>query len=159
MHTREQIALITFHKFAPCRHWMVSNVDHGSRRFANAIENFNNYMETRAVPRELRERVRQYMLHQYPTRKLFDARSLLHMLPLHLQRDLCRHSCRVLLETVPLLQGADPGFLSAVALVLHQHVVLPGEMLAREGEIMARLVFLEVSPTVLSALPAIFCAQ
>ena len=122
---------------------LLANVDHGSRRFANSFESLNTMMRARSLPGELRERVRAFMRQQYPSRKLYEPRTLLSLLPFQLQRDISRSSTRALVDSCPLLQGADPGFLSAISLVLTPQVVLPNEAIAREGERFARLVFIE----------------
>jgi CRP-like cAMP-binding protein len=122
---------------------ILSSVDHASQRYSNALESFNTFVQASALPRELRERARHYLQHQFPTRKLYDKHAVLSMLPWHLQRDISRHSCRHVLQSVPLFQDAEPGFITAASLALVQQTACAGDMLAREGEELSRLIFIE----------------
>ena len=121
---------------------LLANVDHGSRRFANSFESLNTMMRARSLPGELRDASAPSCASS--------TRATCGMSRARSSRSCCSSSSatsrarrRARSSTRALLQGADPGFLSAISLVLTPQVVLPNEAIAREGERFARLVFIE----------------
>ena len=58
------------------------------RLLLKRLEAVDHYCAVTAMPVELRQRVRAHLCAEFPTRKLFDERQLLAMLPHQLRRDL-----------------------------------------------------------------------
>ncbi|KAL1493497.1 hypothetical protein AB1Y20_017202 [Prymnesium parvum] len=120
-----------------------SSTDHPSRMYHNGLEVLNEYMRVRCLPKALRERLRRSFENQYPNKRIFSERSVLSEFAYPLRNEIRVAQCASLFLRTPIFKDADPTFLSSIAARLQLEVALADDWLAREGEILKYVVFID----------------
>jgi uncharacterized membrane protein YgcG len=122
---------------------LLSATDSTSRAYAERLEAVDHYCAVTSMPVEMRQRLRAHLLAEFPTRKLFDERQLLAMLPHQLRRDLHIVRARALYQKVPLFHDAGINFMVHVSQALTAQHALPGEYMLHAGEQIEHVVFID----------------
>ena len=99
-----------------------SNVDHPSRLYKNSEEVLNEFMRVRALPTELRTRLRSYFQTMYPNRRIFNERTVVGEFSYTLRSEIRMAMCAQLFACTPIFESADPALLSAISPWLHSEV-------------------------------------
>ena len=122
---------------------VVSSVDQPSRLYKNTLEVLNEFMRVRTLPTELRERLRSYFNLMYPNRRFFNERSVIAEFSYSLRSDIRMAMCATLFANTPIFESAPPALLSVIAPRLMNEIAMPGDYLAREGEMLNYVAFIE----------------
>ena len=93
------------------------------------------------VPRELRNRVREYYEVKYQG-KMFNENSILDELNPLLREKVINFNCRSLVKSVEFLAAADPDFVSDLIASLNVEVYLQGDKIIEEGRIGNQMYFI-----------------
>ena len=120
-----------------------STTDHPSRMYYNGLEVLNEYMRVRSLPKALRERLRTSFEHQYPNKRIFSERAVLGEFGYPLRNEIRVAQCASLFTRSPIFRDADQALLSMVAARLQLEVALVNDWLAREGEVLKYIVFID----------------
>ena len=122
---------------------IISATDHPSRMYKNGLELLNEYMRVRCLPKPLRERLRRTYAHLYPNKRIFSERAVLGELGYPMRNEIRVAQCSALFARAPIFRDASGAFLSSVAARLEIEIALPDDWLAREGEALRHVVFIE----------------
>lgn len=121
---------------------LVANLDAQAQEFRKKIDAINEYMRFREIPEHLQNRVRSYFDYVWARNKGLDEQLILEELPQPLRVDLRLFLHRQVLETVPLFQGADSGFLNQIVMMLEPMVAAPGDYIIRFGDVGKEMFFI-----------------
>ena len=78
--------------------------------------------------------MRTYFRHRFANKRVFDESSILGEMSASLRRDITLFTCQDILNKVPLFQGAEPAFISAIAGVLRPALFSPGDVIIQQGD-------------------------
>lgn len=119
---------------------VVADMDTSARAYRARLDTINQYMHHSELPRETRLKLRTYFQLCYPSKRLFDERSILTELSRPLQQEVCLHKCRSVLAALQLLDSnnkehdGDAGLPGAISQALERVVFVSGDYIIREGE-------------------------
>lgn len=114
---------------------LIANLDVRQAAFKRKMEEVREYMRSRRLPPVLQQRVRNYYLYLWETRRsVSDEGAILAELPHTLATDISLYLNRAVLEKVPLFRGAPELFLREVVRELVPVVFLPEDYIIRQGE-------------------------
>lgn len=114
---------------------LVKNLDAAASVFREKVDAINDYMSYRQIPAELQQKVRAYYTYLWKSRRGLDESAVLGDLPNYLHLDVAMFLHRDVIAKVPLFQGADPAFISAIIVNMLPVISLPGSFIIRKGEI------------------------
>jgi len=103
-----------------------------SRVYQDKIQQVNEYMRSKHLPPNLRDRVREFYQLQFAEGKLFDEEIILKELTPSIRKDILRYNARELLDVVPLLSASPKGLTLALAECLTPIVAFEGEVVCHE---------------------------
>lgn len=92
------------------------------------------WMHHRALPPQIRERVRRYERYRWLETRGVDEENLVQTLPKDLRRDIKRHLCLGLVKRVPLFENMDERLLDAICERLRPALYTENEYILREGD-------------------------
>ncbi|KAK0041032.1 cyclic nucleotide-gated cation channel beta-1, partial [Biomphalaria pfeifferi] len=93
------------------------------------------YMQSINLPKEMKDRVRQWFLYNWNQQKTIDERSLVVSLPKKLQTDLAINVHFNTLSKVQLFQDCERNLLYDLVLKLKPILYLPGDYICQKGEV------------------------
>ena len=133
------IQLITYYIGAVFYSLLISNISSillsmniAGRVYQDKIQQVNEYMRSKHLPPDLRDRVREFYQLQFAEGKLFDEEIILKELTPSIRKDILRYNARELLDVVPLLSQSPKGLTLALAECLLPLVAFEGEVVCHE---------------------------
>jgi hypothetical protein len=93
----------------------------------------NRYMSTMAVPKELRQKLREYFVHYQNASDAFNEGAVLSMLSPGLRSRLCSLSNAPLLRKVSFFKEVDEACVSEMAQLLVANLFVPDEVIINKG--------------------------
>ncbi|XVE91207.1 hypothetical protein DITRI_Ditri20bG0135800 [Diplodiscus trichospermus] len=100
------------------------------------------WMHHRALPQDLRERVRRYDQYKWLETRGVDEENLVQSLPKDLRRDIKRHLCLNLVRRVPLFANMDERLLDAICERLKPSLYTEHTYIVREGDPVNEMLFI-----------------
>ena len=122
---------------------LMNSMDSGGSLYNSKLDMVNEYMHQLRLPPELRARMRMYFRHRFANKRVFDESSILGEMSASLRRDITLFTCQDILNKVPLFQGAEPAFISAIAGVLRPALFSPGDVVIQQGDPGHRMYFIK----------------
>eukprot|EP00794_Sanderia_malayensis_P003390 gene3391-3880_t len=117
-------------------------IDSSGRQYCEKIEQVNEYLKYRNIPRNLREQVHQYYEHRFQ-RKCFDEEQILKEISPRLREKILMRNLGGLLRDVPFFKRASAEFLDQLVILLQFEVYLPGDLICKRGRKGDRMYFIE----------------
>ncbi|KAL4334667.1 hypothetical protein GQ457_07G032700 [Hibiscus cannabinus] len=99
------------------------------------------WMHHRALPEDLKERVRRYDQYKWMETRGVDEETLVQSLPKDLRRDIKRHLCLNLVRRVPLFANMDERLLDAICERLKPSLYTENTYIVREGDPVNEMLF------------------
>ncbi|EEC05141.1 voltage-activated ion channel, putative, partial [Ixodes scapularis] len=121
---------------------LIQSIDYTKRLHREKMEQIEDYMQYRRIPRDLRFRVRNYFEHRQMG-KVFDEEAILEDLSQPLREDVMKHNCRASVRAVPFLSHADPSFVSDVVTRLRYEFFQPGDVIIQQGALGRSMYFIQ----------------
>jgi voltage-gated potassium channel len=103
-------------------------------KYLNDLKNLNLLVNIRRISRDLQYRLREYYTYVYTQKVGYDEDAILKELPRGLREELALELKKEFIDRIDLFKGADPGFIKDMALHLKPIVLIPGDILIKEGE-------------------------
>ncbi|XVF24654.1 hypothetical protein REPUB_Repub13aG0145700 [Reevesia pubescens] len=100
------------------------------------------WMHHRALPQDLRERVRRYDQYKWLETRGVDEENIVQSLPKDLRRDIKRHLCLNLVRRVPLFANMDERLLDAICERLKPSLCTEHTYIVREGDPVNEMLFI-----------------
>ncbi|KAG8043655.1 hypothetical protein GUJ93_ZPchr0458g22802 [Zizania palustris] len=100
------------------------------------------WMHHRALPPQIRERVRRHERYRWLETRGVDEENLIQTLPKDLRRDIKRHLCLGLVKRVPLFENMDERLLDAICERLRPALYTEHEYILREGDLVDEMHFI-----------------
>ncbi|CAM9236324.1 unnamed protein product [Chrysoparadoxa australica] len=113
---------------------MLSSMDTSAVARKSQMDGINGYMRFRKVPLTLQKRIRSYYEYLWDSGQNSYNTSLFQELPDKLRLQLNLSLKRRLVEKVPLFKTCSPAGIIALVQNLYTSIILPGELVVREGE-------------------------
>lgn len=113
---------------------VISNLHPSRARYVETMERINAFMEYRAVPGKLQNRIREYHRYRWEKRLGFDESAIVEELPPSLRAEVSLFLKKDVIEKVPLFRGASADLISEIALAMRPLVYLPGDYVFRVGD-------------------------
>eukprot|EP01135_Chromosphaera_perkinsii_P001311 Nk52_evm38s164 gene=Nk52_evmTU38s164 len=113
---------------------LLLSIDSSGRHYKEKLEEVNEYMNYRRLPKGLRLRVHDYYEHKYQKKKFFDEESILHEMSTVLKGAIGLHNVQDLIHKVPFLRDAGDDFIDAVSPRLVPNFFLPGDYVVKKGQ-------------------------
>ena len=133
------IQLISYYIGAVFYSLLISNISSillsmniAGRVYQDKIQQVDEYMRSKHLPPDLRDRVREFYQLQFAEGKLFDEEIILKELTPSIRKDILRYNARELLDVVPLLALSPKGLTLALAECLTPIVAFEGEVVCQE---------------------------
>ncbi|KAJ3218421.1 anaphase-promoting complex subunit Hcn1 [Dinochytrium kinnereticum] len=116
----------------------VVGLNASARLYRQKVDELNDYMEWKKLPRGTREKVMRYYEIKYRG-KFFEESTLLGEMNDSLRTEIAVHNCRELIEKVPFLRrqqndGRDDQFIGRIARSLSVGYYVNGDYIIRQGE-------------------------
>uniref|UniRef100_H3B1M5 Cyclic nucleotide-binding domain-containing protein n=1 Tax=Latimeria chalumnae TaxID=7897 RepID=H3B1M5_LATCH len=121
---------------------LITNANPAVKAYRDKLNQVQDYMMYRNLPRALRNRIYDYYHIRYKG-KWFDETSLLQELSDSLKEEVLSHLCSKLVRSVPLFCDRDPNFVRAVIVNLHYTVFQEGDIIIQEGAFGDKMFFIE----------------
>lgn len=111
----------------------MSGINEHQKRIASQKDQLNRYMDTMAVPKELRQKLREYFVHYQNAADAFNEQSVLAMLSPGLRSSLCALANAPLLRKVTFFTEVDEACVSELSQLLRPNLFVPGEIIITKG--------------------------
>lgn len=111
----------------------MSGVTEHQRRLLSQKDQLNRYMSTMAVPKELRQKLREYFVHYQNAADAFNEGAVLSMLSPGLRSSLCSLANAPLLRKVSFFKEIDEDCMSEMAQLLVPNLFVPDELIITKG--------------------------
>ena len=111
----------------------MSGVTEQQRRLLSQKDQLNRYMSTMAVPKELRQKLREYFVHYQNASDAFNEGSVLSMLSPGLRSRLCSLANAPLLRKVSFFKQIDEACVTEMAQLLVANLFVPDEVIINRG--------------------------
>ena len=103
------------------------------QRFREELRLVNEYMRMKALPPELRDRVREYYDLRFREGKMFDEKQILSKTSTPLRNEILQYNSRELKEIVPLLMNTPSELFKALSLHFEPGISAASDMIMHEG--------------------------
>jgi hypothetical protein len=113
---------------------IIANLDSAKSAFRNKMEEINNFLRIKNVPKNLQKRVRDYFSYMWETRKNVSSAAILGELPRSCAMDILLFLNRDIIAKVGFFRNADDIFIKEIIQLLEPEVYLPGDFIIRQGE-------------------------
>lgn len=133
---------VTFGVFVSQVISLIQSINSSSNAYKEKQTQVKEYMDFCKVPRELRNRIREYYEVKYH-RKMFDEAAILDELNPLLREKVVNYNCRALVKSVEFLATADADFVSDLISTLKEEVYLLGDKIIEEGHIGSQMYFIK----------------
>ena len=131
---------------------VIHGMNMGLAHYEERVRELEQYMAFRDVNPTVRERVKRFLVEKYPEKRVYDERQILGTLPVGLRTEFLQDMYKDMVEVLPFIPAGDHEVLTAVCRIMRQEVIMPGEIIVREG-VALRQVFTVVSGEVAVAVP------
>ena len=121
---------------------MIANLDAYNKRFQNQLLSLSNFMKVHRLPRELKERIHDYMQLLWSNRKQLVDNTATDFLPKCLRQELALHITREVVQKVPMFSDCGIGVMNSISMMLTSESYLAGDVILREGEIANEMYFI-----------------
>ncbi|XP_014679893.1 PREDICTED: potassium/sodium hyperpolarization-activated cyclic nucleotide-gated channel 2-like [Priapulus caudatus] len=121
---------------------LIHSLDSSRRQYREKIQQVDEYMVYRKLPRDMRLRIHDFFEHRFQG-KFFDEDAILGELSEKLREEVINYNCRALVASVPFFANADANFVSAVVTKLIYEVYQPGDIIIKEGTIGTKMYFIQ----------------
>ncbi|XP_050423418.1 potassium/sodium hyperpolarization-activated cyclic nucleotide-gated channel 1 isoform X2 [Adelges cooleyi] len=121
---------------------LIQSLDSSRRQYREKVKQVEEYMSYRRLPLDMRKRITEFFEHRYQG-KFFDEKWILQEISDTLREDVRNHTCRRLVKSLPLLQNADPNFLTELVDCLEFEMFQPGDTIMREGTVATKMYFVQ----------------
>ena len=111
----------------------MSGVNEQHRWLLNQKDQLNRYLSTMNVPKDLRQKLREYFVHYQHAADTFNEASVLRMLSPGLRTSLTSLANAPLLRKVSFFQEADEACMSEMAQLLVPNLFVPDEVIITKG--------------------------
>ncbi len=113
---------------------LVANLDIARANYQKKMEEIDDYMRSKDMPKTLQGRVKDYYYYLWETRKSVSSISFLSELPHTLHMNILLHLNKEVLEKVELFKNADEIFIREIVHLLKPLVYLPDDFIIMQGE-------------------------
>lgn len=120
-------------------------------RFRRRVDGVNAYMISKAIPRKLRRRVKEYFDHLWARGGGHDDAAVLRDLPSHLRSEVSVYVNGEIVPKVPFFAHCSAGFIKAVVAHLKPHMFAPGDWIVREGDAGSDMFFISRGNVIISS--------
>jgi hypothetical protein len=121
---------------------LLNNLDQSEEYFRQKMNTINDLMQFRNLPLDMQNRIREYYLYLWSSRKGLDESEVTSDLPQYLRMEIAMFLNKEVIAKVPLFQVANTHFISAVVTRMKPRVALPGAYIIRKGEVGKEMFFL-----------------
>ncbi|XP_068721896.1 uncharacterized protein [Montipora capricornis] len=119
----------------------LANADAQRARYQERLDAIKNFLKEQDISDNLTSRIVSYYEYLWHRNKGVDASSLFEGLPLSLQGDITLSLYKDLIETVPLFQGTEIGFLKMLSMKIKPVYFLSKEYVVRKGDMGQEMYF------------------
>uniref|UniRef100_A0A7S3GKG5 Cyclic nucleotide-binding domain-containing protein n=1 Tax=Palpitomonas bilix TaxID=652834 RepID=A0A7S3GKG5_9EUKA len=113
---------------------LIQGLDGGNVAFRKTMDDLNLYMNYRKLPKDLRQRVRQFYHHCRMRPEFMKEAEMLAGMSKQLRTQVLVHCYGKVIQNVPVFADSDDNFIADVALRLHQQTFGPAEFIVKSGE-------------------------
>lgn len=121
---------------------LLANIDITRTRFREKMDQINAFIRHYRLPDNLQVSIRKYYQHLWEVKRGQDDLTVLHDLPVMLKTEVQLHLNRPIVEKVPFLKGASEGLIRDIVLNLTPRVVIPCEIVFRQGDLGHEIYFI-----------------
>jgi hypothetical protein len=121
---------------------LLSSLDSAKTTYWNRVDLVTQYLRSRQLPPEVKDRVRSYYEYTWSRFRGADQRNLLADLPRPLRLEVLTHLAHEVLERVPLFRHCSPALRNELLLSLQPTTVTPDGYAVREGELADGIYFI-----------------
>ena len=112
---------------------IVGDMNVSKRRFEEMVHNTDEYMITKNIPRDLRERVREFYHLRYAKGRIFDEGQILDSLNAELRTEIASYNTRAVVSVVPLLANSPLRFTRAMTVDMSPTIYFARDLVVQEG--------------------------
>ena len=113
---------------------IIANLDSAKTAYMNKMEEINNFLRIKNVPRDQQKRVRDYFSYMWETRKNVSSAAILGELPRSCAMDILLFLNRDIIGKVGFFRNADDIFIKEIVRLLEPEVYLPGDFIISQGD-------------------------
>ena len=114
---------------------MITNMNASRIDFQSRLDSIKQYMQYRAVGRDLQARVIKWFDYLWVNSKMLNEQEVLHYLPDKLKAEIAIHVHFATLKQVNIFEQCEAGLLEELVLKLRSQVFSPGDYVCRKGDI------------------------
>ena len=122
---------------------LIQNLNRTSNRYRHMLDDVSESMAHLRLPGELRTRIRNFFDFKWHTTKCLDHNEFQGRLSMPLAREIALWTNKRLVTKVPLFDGVDPDFLTALVCKLKPRQYLPGDYIILENETGREMYFIK----------------
>ena len=121
---------------------VISQFSSASGRYAEMINNIGEFMKLHDMPKQLYERVMDYVISTWSVTKGIDPAKVLNYVPKDMKADICVHLNRKVFNEHPAFRLASDGCLRQLAVHFTTNHCAPGDIIHHCGESLDSLYFI-----------------
>lgn len=112
---------------------LIADIDSAKNGYQKKMEEVNNYLRLKKIPRDLQDRVRAYFHYLWESRKSVSSVSILHELPRSSSIDILLFLNKDIINKVIFFKHADDNFIREIIGLLVSEIYLPGDYIIRQN--------------------------
>jgi len=112
---------------------IIFSMNFAARQYQEKSQQLNEYMRSKNLPAQLREKVRDYYALRYSEGKIFNEDAVMTDLSPALRREIMIFASRELFLKVPFFRDSGNGFISSLATSLQAVVTFQNDLILEEG--------------------------
>ena len=121
---------------------LIDTIDIQGGAIKRKMQNMKDYMTDRKLPRELQTRIRKYYQYYLQRISVFDEQGIMRELSSNLRDKVSMEANKSIVSTMTLFKDMDSVFISSIVINLRPFFALPGDVVAKEGEMGVEMYFL-----------------
>jgi hypothetical protein len=121
---------------------LIITMDESATRSRQQREEILSYLNYRKLPKAVQERVRDYYLYLWKSRKGWDEQTIMEDLPHYLRLEISLQMNQDLIKKVPLFKDVDKTFLSSIVMKLQPRIFTPFSNVVKKGDIGREMYFI-----------------
>ena len=121
---------------------LIDTIDIQGSAEKRKMQIMKDFMADRKLPRELQLRIRKYYQYYLQRTSVFDEQGIMRELSSNLRTKVVLEANHSLVNTIHFFQDVDNNFLTTIVTQLRPFFALPGDIVAKEGELGMEMYFL-----------------
>eukprot|EP01063_Lacrimia_lanifica_P007098 TRINITY_DN1448_c0_g2_i4.p1 TRINITY_DN1448_c0_g2~~TRINITY_DN1448_c0_g2_i4.p1 ORF type:complete len:602 (+),score=191.85 TRINITY_DN1448_c0_g2_i4:132-1937(+) len=121
---------------------LVNSLEATTQAHANKMDTLQDWMKFRRLPNSTQQKVRDYYLYMWHTRKGVEEQTLLADLPRYLHLEVATFINSDIIQKVPLFKDVSREFQNSIVMYLEPSVVMDGAHICKTGDLGAEMFFI-----------------